>query len=333
MSINILGIESSCDETAAAIVRDGKEILANIIATQIPWHKEYGGVVPEIASRKHLEFIIPVIKKSLAEANLSLCDLNAVAVTYGPGLVGGLLVGLSAAKALAYSRNLPLIGVNHIEGHIYANFLAYPELKPPLICLTVSGGHTTLLAITELGSYKILGQTRDDAAGEAYDKISRVLGLGYPGGPAIEKAAKEGSPTSYSFPKALADELDFSFSGLKTAVINIVHNAQQKGEKLNVNDLAASFQTAVVEVLVEKTIKAAKLMQVKNVLLSGGVASNEALRTTLNKACQKEGFKLCYPPKVLCTDNAAMIACTGYYRYLKGDRSPWDLNADPRLGL
>lgn len=332
MSINILGIESSCDETAAAIVRDGREILSNIIATQIPWHKEYGGVVPEIASRKHLEFIVPVIKKALKEANISLDELDGIAVTYGPGLVGGLLVGLSAAKALAYSRNLPLIGVNHIEGHIYANFLAYPQLKPPLICLTVSGGHTTLLAITKLGSYEILGQTRDDAAGEAYDKISRVLGLGYPGGPAIEKAAKEGSP-SYIFPKALADELDFSFSGLKTAVINLVHNAEQKEEKLNVYDLAASFQAAVIEVLVEKTIRAAKLKQVKNVLLSGGVASNEALRTALNKACQKEGLTLYYPPKILCTDNAAMIACTGYYRCLEGERAAWDLNADPRLGF
>lgn len=332
MSINILGIESSCDETAAAIVRDGREILSNIIATQIPWHKEYGGVVPEIASRKHLEFIVPVIKKALKEANISLDELDGIAVTYGPGLVGGLLVGLSAAKALAYSRNLPLIGVNHIEGHIYANFLAYPQLKPPLICLTVSGGHTTLLAITKLGSYEILGQTRDDAAGEAYDKISRVLGLGYPGGPAIEKAAKEGSP-SYIFPKALADELDFSFSGLKTAVINLVHNAEQKEEKLNVYDLAASFQAAVIEVLVEKTIRAAKLKQVKNVLLSGGVASNEALRTALNKACQKEGLTLYYPPKILCTDNAAMIACTGYYRFLEGERAAWDLNADPRLGF
>ncbi len=332
MSINILGIESSCDETAAAIVRDGREILSNIIATQIPWHKEYGGVVPEIASRKHLEFIVPVIKKALKEANISLDELDGIAVTYGPGLVGGLLVGLSAAKALAYSRNLPLIGVNHIEGHIYANFLAYPQLKPPLICLTVSGGHTTLLAITKLGSYEILGQTRDDAAGEAYDKISRVLGLGYPGGPAIEKAAKEGS-TSYIFPKALADELDFSFSGLKTAVINLVHNAEQKEEKLNVYDLAASFQAAVIEVLVEKTIRAAKLKQVKNVLLSGGVASNEALRTALNKACQKEGLTLYYPPKILCTDNAAMIACTGYYRFLEGERAAWDLNADPRLGF
>lgn len=332
MSINILGIESSCDETAAAIVKDGREILSNIIATQIPWHKEYGGVVPEIASRKHLEFIIPVIKKALAEAKISLDELEGVAVTYGPGLVGGLLVGLSAAKALAYSRNLPLIGVNHIEGHIYANFLAYPKLKPPLVCLTVSGGHTTLLAITKLGSYEILGQTRDDAAGEAYDKISRVLGLGYPGGPAIEKAAQEGSPR-YSFPKALADELDFSFSGLKTAVINIVHNAEQKGEKLNIYDLAASFQTAVIEVLVEKTMKAARIKQVKNVLLSGGVASNEALRTALYKACQKEGLTLYYPPKVLCTDNAAMIACTGYYRFLQGERAACDLNADPRLGL
>lgn len=329
----ILGIETSCDETAAAVVKDGREILSNIIATQIPWHKAYGGVVPEIASRKHLEFINPVIKKSLEEANVTLDDIDAVAVTYGPGLVGGLLVGLSAAKALAFSRGIPLIGVNHIEGHIYANFLAFNDLETPLVCLTVSGGHTTILHIEEMGSYTIIGQTRDDAAGEAFDKISRVLGLGYPGGPAIERAAKLGDKTAYTFTKALPDELDFSFSGLKTSVINMYHNATQKGEELNIYDIAASFQESVIEVLVEKTIKAAKLKKVKNVLLSGGVASNEALREALNLACKKEGMELYFPPKVLCTDNAAMIACAGHYRYLKGKVAPWDLNADPRLGL
>lgn len=333
MSINVLGIESSCDETAAAVVSDGREIISNVIATQVPWHKAYGGVVPEIASRKHLEFINPVIKKALTDAKLTLDEIDAVAVTYGPGLVGGLLVGLSAAKAIAYSRDLPLVGVNHIEGHIYANFLAYSELEAPLVCLTVSGGHTTLLFIEEMGSYEIVGQTRDDAAGEAFDKISRVLGLGYPGGPAIEKAAKDGDSQAFSFPKALPDELDFSFSGLKTAVINMAHNAEQKGEKVDINDVAASFQEAVIEVLVEKTIKAAKLKRVDRVLLSGGVASNQRLRDQLDKACAKEGLALYYPPKVLCTDNAAMIACCGYYRYLKGDRAKWDLNANPRLGL
>ncbi len=333
MPINVLGIESSCDETAAAVVCDGREILSNVIATQVPWHQAYGGVVPEIASRKHLEFIVPVIRRALDEAKLTLADIDVVAVTYGPGLVGGLLVGLSAAKALAYSRQLPLVGVNHIEGHIYANFLAHPELTAPLVCLTVSGGHTTLLSIKELGSYEIIGQTRDDAAGEAFDKISRVLGLGYPGGPAIERAAKEGNRKAFTFPKALHDELDFSFSGLKTSVINLVHNSSQKGEELSVADLAASFEESVVEVLVEKTIRAAKTEKVDKVLLSGGVASNQYLRDSLLAACQKEGFELFYPPKILCTDNAAMIACTGYYRYLKGNIAKWDLNADPRLGL
>lgn len=333
MSALVLGIETSCDETAASVVDAGREMLSNVIATQIPWHVEFGGVVPEIASRKHLEFINPVIKKALSDAGVGLEDIAAVAVTYGPGLVGGLLVGLSAAKAIAYSRNLPLIGVNHIEGHIYANFLAYHDLEAPLVCLTVSGGHTTLLYIEEMGEYTIIGQTRDDAAGEAFDKVSRVLGLGYPGGPAVEKSAKLGNPRAYDFPKALPGELDFSFSGLKTAVINTFHNAKQKNQEINLNDLAASFQESVVEVLVEKTMMAAQQKNVRNILLSGGVASNERLREALGDACAKAGKKLYYPPKILCTDNAAMIACAGYYRWKKGYASQWDLNADPRLGL
>lgn len=333
MSTLVLGIESSCDETAASVVRDGREVLSNIIATQIPWHKAYGGVVPEIASRKHLEFINPVIRKALDDAGVTLDDIGAVAVTYGPGLVGALLVGLSAAKALAYSRNLPLVGVNHIEGHIYANFLAHQDLEAPLVCLTVSGGHTTLLYIEEMGDYTIIGQTRDDAAGEAFDKVSRVLGLGYPGGPAVEKAAQTGNPNAFRFPKALHGELDFSFSGLKTAVINTFHNAGQKGEELNINDLAASFQESVVEVLTEKTMLAAEKKNAKNILLSGGVASNERLREVLTAACEDAHKTLYFPPKVLCTDNAAMIACAGFYRLKKGNIAKWDLNADPRLGL
>ncbi|MGI6566360.1 MAG: tRNA (adenosine(37)-N6)-threonylcarbamoyltransferase complex transferase subunit TsaD [Firmicutes bacterium] len=331
----VLGIETSCDETAAAVVRDGKEILANVISSQVDLHRVYGGVVPEIASRKHIELIMPVIDLALKKAGVSAGELDAIAVTYGPGLVGALLVGLSAAKAMALALGCPLVGVNHIEGHIYANVLEYPEVEPPLVCLTVSGGHTDLLYIDEYGRYDILGRTRDDAAGEAFDKIARMLGLDYPGGPEIARAAVDGDPQAVEFPRGLlqADTYDFSFSGLKTAAINYIHNLRQRGEELPVADIAASLQEAIVDVLAAKTLAAAQDYGVKTVFLSGGVAANEALRARLRELAGIHGIKVYYPSKVLCTDNAAMIACAGYYRWLRGERSPWDLNAVPSLRL
>ncbi len=331
----VLGIETSCDETAASVVRGGREVLSNIIASQVDLHRLYGGVVPEIASRKHIELIMPVIDLALKEAGASLQNIDAIAVTYGPGLVGALLVGLSAAKAMALALECPLVGINHIEGHIYANFLEYPELEPPLVCLTVSGGHTDLLYIDTFGHYDILGRTRDDAAGEAFDKIARVLGLNYPGGPEIARLARSGDPKAIDFPRGLiqADTYDFSFSGLKTAAINYVHNMEQRGEDLPIADIAASLQAAIVDVLVTKTVAAAKAYGVQTVLLSGGVAANEALRRELSAVANALGMRVYYPSPVLCTDNAAMIACAGYYRYRRGERSPWDLNAAPNLRL
>jgi len=331
----VLGIETSCDETAAAVVRDGKEILSNVIASQVDLHRIYGGVVPEIASRKHIELIMPVIDLALKEAGASPGDLDAIAVTYGPGLVGALLVGLSAAKAMALALGCPLVGVNHIEGHIYANFLEYPEVDPPLVCLTVSGGHTDLLYIDEYGRYDILGRTRDDAAGEAFDKIARVLGMDYPGGPEIARAAEAGDPTAIDFPRGLlqADTFDFSFSGLKTAAINYIHNLRQRGEEVPVADIAASLQEAIVDVLIAKTLAAAQAYGVKTIFLSGGVAANERLRSRLRELAAADGIRVYYPSKVLCTDNAAMIACAGYYRYLRGERASWELNAVPNLRL
>jgi N6-L-threonylcarbamoyladenine synthase len=331
----VLGIETSCDETAASVVREGREIQSNIIASQVDLHRLYGGVVPEIASRKHIELIMPVIDLALKEANVRPEELDAIAVTYGPGLVGALLVGLSAAKAMALALGCPLIGINHIEGHIYANVLQYPEVEPPLVCLTVSGGHTDLLYIDEYGHYEILGRTRDDAAGEAFDKIARVMGLDYPGGPEIAKLARDGDPQAIDFPRGLmqADTYDFSFSGLKTAAINYIHTIRQRGDELPVEDIAASLQASIVDVLVSKTVAAAREYQVRTVLLSGGVAANESLRRQLRQVAGLHGLKVYYPTQVLCTDNAAMIACAGYYRYRRGERSPWDLNAVPNLRL
>lgn len=331
----VLAIETSCDETAAAVVAGGREIRSNIISSQIDLHRRFGGVVPEIASRKHIELIMPVVDAALQDAGVSLSDLAAIAVTVGPGLVGALLVGVSTAKALAFAADKPLIGVNHIEGHIYANFLAHPDAEPPLVCLTVSGGHTDLLYIPEYGTYQILGRTRDDAAGEAFDKVARVLGLPYPGGPEIDRLAQVGNPNAYDLPMGLASEdtYDFSFSGLKTAAINTLHNAAQRGEKVNVADFAASLQKAIITVLAEKTIRAAKHAAVKTILLSGGVGANRGLRRLLGEMAEAEGMKLYYPPPVLCTDNAAMIACAGYYRYKRGDFASLDLNAIPGLGL
>lgn len=331
-----LGIESSCDETSAAVIKDGKEVLSNVIASQIDLHRKFGGVVPEIASRKHVELINPVIEDALEEAGVDYEELSLVAVTYGPGLVGGLLVGIAAAKAIAYAHNIPLVGVNHIEGHIYSNFISHPEIEPPLLCLTVSGGHTDLLYFEELGSYQILGRTKDDAAGEAFDKVARVMEIGYPGGPAIDKLAKEGDSQAIDLPRPLIydDNYDFSFSGLKTAVLNYINQKKQKGEEVPQADLAASFQQAVVDVLTAKVFKAAQDKGVKKVLLSGGVSANSHLRRELEEKLDELEIKLYYPQPKLCTDNAAMIGTAGYFKYqLTGEIAPYSLNANPNLKL
>ena len=334
-SIKILAVETSCDETAAAVSENGLNILSSVVASQVDWHQKYGGVVPEIASRKHMEFINPVIDEALKEAEVTLEEIDAVAATYGPGLVGSLLVGLSYAKAMALALNKPFIGVNHIAGHIYANFISKKDIETPVICLTVSGGHTDLLYFKEYGEYEILGRTQDDAAGEAFDKIARYLGLGYPGGPLIEKKAKDGQEDAIDFPRPFLnkDNYDFSFSGLKTAVINYIHNQKQKGNELNINDIAASFQKAVIDILTAKTLKAALNKKVNSVILSGGVAANERFRAVLKERLAKEGIPLYYPDLKLCTDNAAMISTVAYYQYKKGDFAELDLNADPNLQL
>lgn len=333
--INILAIESSCDETAAAVVKNGREVLSNVIYSQIDLHTLYGGVVPEIASRKHIEKVNVVIEQALKDAGMELNDVDAVAVTYGPGLVGALLVGVAAAKAIAYAARKPLVGVHHIEGHVSANFLEHPDLEPPFLCLIVSGGHTHLVVVKDYGEYEILGRTHDDAAGEAYDKVARAIGLGYPGGPKIDRVAKEGNPKAIVFPRAKVDDCpyDFSFSGLKSAVLNYLNQAEMRHEEIVQADVAASFQAAVVDVLVEKTIHAAKEYGFKTVALAGGVASNSALRAGMKEACEKRGIKLIYPSPVFCTDNAAMIGAAGYYEFMKGTRSGLDLNAVPNLKL
>lgn len=332
--IYILGIESSCDETAAAVVKNGREVLSNIISSQIVIHRKFGGVVPEIASRKHIENIMPVIDEALTQAGVSLEQIDAVAVTYGPGLVGALLVGLSAAKSLAWAADKPLIGVNHLEGHVFANFLTDQELEPPFMALVVSGGHTALLKVTGYNSFELLGQTRDDAAGEAFDKIARVMGLLYPGGPEIEKLALNGNPHAIEFPIAKLDApYEFSFSGLKSAVINYLHNQQQAGREVNRADIAASFQHAVVDALVRKAERAMKDTGYKKIVLAGGVSANKTLQNTLAEAMQNMGTELVHPTSILCTDNAVMIACRGYFMYQAGMRSPLDLNAVPSLSL
>lgn len=334
MNTLILGIESSCDETAASVVLDGREILSNVIASQIDIHTLYGGVVPEIASRKHTEAICAVTKKALSDANVKLSDLSAVAVTAGPGLVGALLVGVSFAKAMAYAAGLPLVPVHHIEGHIAANYLAHPEVKPPFVCLVASGGHSHIVCAEDYLSFEILGRTRDDAAGEAYDKIARILGLGYPGGPKIDRLAKEGNGNAVQFPRVhFNDSLDFSFSGVKTAVMNYVHNAEQRGENFSRADIAASFQEAVTDILVSNTIKAAKMKKADTVCLAGGVASNSRLREKMAEETAKWGLKLYYPEPVLCTDNAAMIACAGYHEFMSGKTAQLSLNAMPSVRL
>lgn len=331
----ILGIESSCDETAASIVRGGREILSNVINTQVDFHKKYGGVVPEIASRKHIENIDSVIDEALLQANMTFSDIDAIAVTYGPGLVGALLVGVASAKALSFATGKPLIGVNHIKGHICANFVAHPDLKPHFVCLVASGGHSHIVHVKDYTEFEILGRTRDDAAGEAFDKIARVLGLGYPGGPLVDELAKSGKCDAVHFPRVRMDNnsLDFSFSGVKTAVINYLHKAEQKGENINKADIAASFQAAVTDVLCEHTIEGAKLAGAKTVALAGGVAANSALRVKMTQMCEKEGISVIYPPPILCTDNAAMIASAGYFEFEKGIFADLGLNAVPNLPL
>ena len=328
----ILGIETSCDETAASVTKDGREVLSNVVYSQIPLHTIYGGVVPEIASRKHIDKIIYVIDAALSEANIKKEDLDAVAVTYNPGLVGALLVGVSVAKAFAYSIKKPLVPVNHIQGHIAANYIAYPKLEPPFVSLVASGGHSHILHIKDYREFEVIGATTDDAAGEAFDKAARVLGLGYPGGPKLNKLAEEGNPEAIRFPRP-HNGYDFSFSGLKTAVINYVHTAEQKGEEINKADVAASFQQAVCDVLVNNTVAAAKELGSDKIALAGGVAANTLLRKQMEEEGKKNGLTFYCPPFELCTDNAAMISCAGYYNYVAGIRGGLDLNAVPQLSI
>ena len=333
--VTILAIESSCDETAAAVVRNGREVLSNVIYSQIALHTVYGGVVPEIASRKHIEKINQVIEEALHQAKVTLKEIDAIAVTYGPGLVGALLVGVSAAKAISFATGIPLVGVHHIEGHISANYIENKDLEPPFICLVVSGGHTHLVKVVDYGKYEILGKTRDDAAGEAFDKVARAIGLGYPGGPKIDKVSKEGNPEAIHFPRAKVEEsvYDFSFSGLKSAVLNYLNSCEMKGETISVPDVAASFQKAVVDVLVDHSMEALEKNGFKKFAIAGGVASNSGLREALSQACKERNIEFYHPSPILCTDNAAMIGAAGYYEYMAGVRSSYYLNAVPNLKL
>ena len=335
MSVLVLGLETSCDETSAAVIEDGRMIRSNIIASQIPVHKKYGGVVPELASRRHVEDVIPVIDRALSSAGVGLADLDAVGVTYGPGLVGALLVGVAAAKALSFAASIPLIGVHHLEGHMFAPLLTHPELAPPFVALIVSGGHTSLVHVSDYSSFRLLGQTRDDAAGEAFDKVARVLGLPYPGGPHVEALARTGDPTAIRFPRSFSGDgtFEFSFSGLKSAVINTLHTASQRGETLSAADVAASFQAAVVDILAEKALQALRLCDVPSLVLSGGVAANSCLRNELERRSHAAGFRFYCPDTVLCTDNAAMIGCRAYYQLKAGDIADLRLNAIPSLPL
>ncbi|MCX4341290.1 MAG: tRNA (adenosine(37)-N6)-threonylcarbamoyltransferase complex transferase subunit TsaD [Lachnospiraceae bacterium] len=334
-SVTILAIETSCDETAAAVVKNGREILSNVIYSQIDLHTIYGGVVPEIASRKHIEKINQVMEQALKEAGRELADLDAVAVTYGPGLVGPLLVGVSAAKAVSFASGLPLIGVHHIEGHISANYIEHKDLEPPFVCLVASGGHSHLVVVKDYGKYEVLGRTRDDAAGEAFDKVARAIGLGYPGGPKIDKVAKEGNPDAIAFPRAKVgdSDYDFSFSGLKSAVLNYLNSCEMKGESICQADVAASFQKAVVDVLTEHSMAAVERCGLRKFAIAGGVASNSALRQALEEACAERNVAFYRPSPLLCTDNAAMIGAAAYYEYVQGVRHGLDLNAVPGLKL
>jgi len=333
--VKILAIESSCDETAAAVVVNGREVRSNVISSQIALHTLYGGVVPEIASRKHIEKINQVITQALEDADTTLEEIDAIGVTYGPGLVGALLVGVAEAKAIAYAAKKPLVGVHHIEGHICANYIENKELEPPFLCLVASGGHTHLVKVADYGKYEIIGRTRDDAAGEAFDKVARAIGLGYPGGPKIEKKAKEGNDKAIVFPKAKVAEnpYDFSFSGLKSAVLNYINGCKMKQQEINEADIAASFQKAVIDVLVEHAVHAAKEYRIDKFAIAGGVASNQTLREAMEKACKEHGIQFYHPSPIFCTDNAAMIGSAAYYEYLQGRRDGWDLNAVPNLKL
>lgn len=335
MSTTILAIESSCDETAASIIEDGRNVKSNIIYSQIELHKLYGGVVPEIASRKHVEKINQVVETAICEAGVSWDDIDAVAVTYGPGLVGALLVGVSFAKSLAYAKNKPLVGVNHIEGHIAANYIENADLKPPFMCMVASGGHSHLVYVKDYTEFEIVGRTRDDAAGEAFDKVARAIGLGYPGGPKIDKLARKGNPEAIAFPRAFMEDApyDFSFSGLKSAVLNYLNGCEMKHIEVNKADVAASFQQAVVDVLIDNSVRAAKEYGCEYLALAGGVASNSMLRACMENVCNKENIRFVYPSPVFCTDNAAMIGAAGYHDFIDGKRSGWDLNAVPNLKI
>ncbi len=330
-----LAIETSCDETSVAVMKNGREILSNIISSQIDIHRKFGGVVPEVASRKHIENINMIIQEALDEANIGFDDIDIVGVTQGPGLVGALLVGISSAKAIAYALNKPLVGVNHIEGHICANYIEYKDLEPPFTCLVVSGGHTYLIYVKDYTEYELYGRTRDDAAGEAFDKVARALGLPYPGGPVIDKLSKEGNPAAIDFPRVYLeqDSYDFSFSGLKTAVLNYLNERRQKGEEIIVEDVAASFQQAVIEVLVDKSIRLAKEKGTDKIAIAGGVAANEGLRQLMEKRGKEENIQILYPSRILCTDNAAMIGSATYFNYIKGKVSDLDLSVAPNLEL
>lgn len=331
----ILGIESSCDETAASVVEDGRRVLSNVIASQVEEHRKYGGVVPEIASRRHAEAISDVVRRALSDAGVTLADIDGIAVTYAPGLIGALLVGVSFAKGLAMATGKPLIPVHHLRSHIAANYLAHPELKPPFLCLVVSGGHSHIVEVKDYTHFEVIGRTRDDAAGECYDKAARAMGMPYPGGVALDKLAHEGDPTAYALPRPRVEgsEYDFSFSGLKTAVINRLHNAQQKGEEVNKADLCASFQHTVTELLVGNTIKAATYLKADTIVLAGGVSANSGLRAGMEEACQQRGFRLYAPPLSLCGDNGAMVAAQGYYEFLAGHTAGMELNAIASLPI
>ena len=330
-----LGIESSCDETSASVVAEGRNALSNIIASQIKVHQVFGGVVPEIASRHHLDNINTVIDSALKEAEVTLDEVDLIGVTHGPGLVGALLIGLATAKAMAFARKKPLVGVHHIQGHISANYLEHKDLKPPFLALVVSGGHTNIVDVEGYQEYRVLGRTRDDAAGEAFDKVARVLGLGYPGGPMIDAAAREGNPHAVAFKRVYLekDSLDFSFSGIKTGVLNYLNTQKLKGEVVSVEDTAASFQLAVMEVIVNKTLMAAENLKKDKIVMAGGVAANSLLRSMLKESCDKKGIELYYPSPILCTDNAAMIACAAYYKYQAGIEDDFYLDAYPNLAL
>jgi N6-L-threonylcarbamoyladenine synthase len=331
----VLGVETSCDETGVAVVEDGRTIRSNLVSSQVDLHGRFGGVVPEVAARAHVEVLSPLTERALEEAGVAFRDLDGVAVTVGPGLVGALLVGIAAAKAVAFGRGAPLIGVNHLEGHIYANFLVHGEPRPPYVCLVVSGGHTMLVHMPLDHTFDVLGETVDDAAGEAFDKIARFLGLGFPGGPALDRLAAKGNPDAIGFPRPMADsgDLDFSMSGLKTAVIRHVKAERAAGREVDPADLAASFQEAIVDVQVTKTLRAADALDVETILLGGGVVANTRLRERMQRAGEAAGRRVLFPPTELCTDNAAMIACAGASRLARDERTPWGVGADPNLRL